>query len=349
MLAVACLLALLAYTQESGRRTDPPDRPPRENGGGGRTPDPLPVLDGSAGQKGLDAFVAACAARGDPAVAGLLALLRKGDDKTFAPRWVFVGGRLKGHPTLRAACIEALRAIPGDGATAALAEVLGATKSVEETYLLSLALEERGEVSWVPTLLDRIPAETSPTLLPVQRGMVELAARTDPAETSTRVLEGAPRGEDGSDPRTLSWALQAMPIATATETARTLLLDKGITPRAKSRYLRSILERPEVEVVTLLQEVVDARTLDETARIELAYAAAGSNGFRHDAVASRTALANGDVAEAKRMSDRFRLRMEQTTRLLNTVLDLDIGTSDDPRAVSIRKRLEAHRKFFDEG
>ena len=342
-------MALLAYRREAGRRPDgPPDRPSRDNGGGTRAaPDPLPVLDHS--RKGLEAFVDACAAQGSSAVAGLRALLAERRDATFAPRWVFADGQLKGYPTLRAAYIEALRRIPGEEATQALAYVLGATESVEETYLLALALEGRGEVAWVPTLLDRIPDEPSPTLLPVQRGMVDLAAKTDPAETSTRLLDGAPRGEDGSDPRILAWALEALPVATATETARTLLLDTRVTPRAKSRYLRSILERPELGVVTLLQEVVDSRSLDETTRIELAYAAAGSNGFRHDAVASRRALATGDLAEAKRVSDRFRLRMEQTTRLLNTALDLDIETSDDPRAANIRNRLEAHRKFFDEG
>jgi hypothetical protein len=349
VLAVAGMIAFVLV--EPSGRPRPAEPGPRVGNGADPAPadplrQPLPRVPEGAGAKDLDAFVAACAAQGEAAVPGLLRLLRQGADRQIDPRWVFAGGRTRGYPTLRAAYIAALRAIPGDGSTAALREVLAGTKSVEETYLLALALEERAEKAFVPTLLERVPLEATPALLAVQWAMVEMGARLDPLATAARLEATAPRGEDGSDPQILSRALGTLPIGTASATVRALLLDGGVTPRGKSRYLRTLLARPEIEALQVVEEVAALGQLQDEVKTDLLWAAAESDAFRLDAVARQQALAERDDLAAKHAWDRFQLRLERTTRLLGTLLGVDVATSDDPRAVALRKKLEAHRAAF---
>lgn len=344
------MVAFLLAEQGAERRHDNPAPPVTDGGDSGQTPrpaPPLPRIDEALGAKGLEAFVAACAAQGEAAVPGLLRALAEGKDRQVEPRWIFVAGGTRGYPTLRSAYIAALRAIPGDASTAALAQVMADTRSVEETCLLGLALAERRETSFVPTLLERIPAEPAPALLPVQWQMVELAARVDPGETARRLEATAPRGEDGSDPQVFARALGALPLAAATGSGRALLIDPDVTPRAKSRYLRSLLDRPEMEVLHVVEEVAGLGQLTDELKTDLAYAAVESDAFRLDGIAHETALAQGDHVTAKAASDRFRLRTEQTTRLMSAVLGIDVATSDDPRAQSLRRKLEAHEKHFE--
>lgn len=345
------MVALLLIDGGAGRRADGAG-PAGPEGGAGAEPDPspprpLPRIDESAGAQGLAAFVAACIAQGEAAVPELLRVLGEGYDRQVEPRWIFVDGRTKGYPTLRSAYIAALRAIPGDRSTAALRQVLRDTKSVEETYLLALALKERAETAFAPTLVERIPPEPAPALLPIQWAMVDLGAQMDPSATAARLEATAPRGDDGSDPQVFSRALGSLPLATATASGRALLLDAAVTPRAKSRYLRSLLNRPEMEMLQMVEEVVGLGQLSDEVKTDLSYAAVESDAFRLDTIAHQQALAERDDLAAKRVSDRFQLRIEQTTRLMSTSLGIDVATSDDPRAASLRKKLETLRKHFE--
>ncbi len=81
----------------------------------------------------MAAFVMACSAHGAEAVPSLLSFLLAGEDLVThqRPSWSYSDGELNVYPTVRAAYLDALGAIPSDAATEALGEVLGATGSIE--------------------------------------------------------------------------------------------------------------------------------------------------------------------------------------------------------------------------
>jgi hypothetical protein len=259
--------------------------------------------------------------------------------------WRFAGGRpAGGYPTLRSAYIDALASIPGADATAALLEVLDLTSSVEETFQIAWALDERGEGRWVAVSLERAAAERNATAQPVQEALVALAARADPAGTAAQVLALAPRGEDPRDPKILAGALEGLPLAVAIETARRVLDDRTVTATARDRHLESLFEREEPEVLEHVRERIRAEPPDR--RIAVAFAALRSGTFQRDVVARDVAQARGDAAEALRLRERYARRLDEVTRLVETALDE--VSAEDPRARNLRRSLDRHREAMPE-
>jgi hypothetical protein len=295
-------------------------------------------------QSELDSFVANASGRGTEAVALLMALLRGGEDATFMQRWRFRDGRLEGHPTLRATYIEALRAIPDPEAAEALAELLPLTTSPNESYLVALALKEKGKTGWSGTLLELATSGEDNRQLNTRRAMVQLAARDDPVEASRYIYLQAPRGTNRSVPRLLAEGLAAMPVEDAAAAADRLLVDPDVTEVAKGQYVRSLCKRPEVEAFSALRDLAERGELDEKIRLDTAYAMAGSSAFRMDAIHYQKAMAEGRQSDAADIRARFFRRMEEVHRYASAALSLDLDSSTDPRAAALRKHLDDHRK-----
>ncbi|MFQ5846011.1 MAG: hypothetical protein ACE5JG_13590 [Planctomycetota bacterium] len=315
------------------------------------SPEPLPRLlaavrerpKGPAAQKRLAAFVLACRGRGADAIPELMRLLGGGGDVETQVRagWIYQDGELKSYPTLRAACLEALHAIPDSRATDALREVLERTSSVEETYFIGRALRERGASGWVGFVLDRaLGAEPRPILLPRRQEMVQLAAEVDPARTAARMETESPRGEDARDPMVLAAGLETMPLDTAQATVARLLDDSAVTLRAKKRFLESFGSRSEPEALTTLRELLEAGTLSGELRIDAAMRAVNSPGFWEDQRRYAEARARGDAGAAERSRARFRRRLEAARLVVDAAYGIEPGTSDDARARPALRRLE---------
>jgi len=293
----------------------------------------------------VEAFLARCAERGEAAVPELLKRLSERRDVPFEPRWRFAGGRLKGYPTLRSAYLAALAAIPGDASADALRAVLAQNASVFEAYQIALALNDRGEAGWAKAALARAGERTSPKTLETQRAIVALAARLEPAATADQILAQAPRGEATTDPKALASALARLPAAEALATAEKLLLDPGITGRAKRRYLHSLFARPQLEQSVLLgvRAMLAGESLSRELRTEAAYAAAGAASFFSDAIAYQRALAQSKEEQAAAIQARCERRLAQVEALIDAAIGSDVNTSSDPRAASLKRMLERHR------
>jgi hypothetical protein len=297
-------------------------------------------------QSELRAFVNNASRRGGDAVPQLMDLLRGGEDAVFMPQWKFRDGALEGHPTLRAAYIEALRTIQDPDAAEALAELLPLTTSPNESYLVALALQEKGKAGWSGTLLELATHGEDNRDLGTRRAMVHLAARDDPVEASRYIYLQAPRGTDRSVPRLLAGGLTAMPMKDAAAAADRLLADRDVTEIAKGQYVRSLCRRSEVEAFSALRRLAERGELDERVRLDTAYVMAGSGAFRMDAIHYQKALAEGRQSDAADIRTRFDRRIEEVQRFASAALSLDLDSSTDPRAAALRKHIEDHRKAF---
>jgi len=317
---------------ESGRE------PVAKNGAGA---DPLP----EPAPESLPAFVRACRERGDEAVPLLLRRLRLDPDRRFAPLWKFEKGRLVGYPTLRSAYIAALAGIPGESATTALQQILPDAKSVEESYQIALALAERGAGGWSDALLARATTGTAANQQ-LRMEMAEFVARTDPEGAAALVLESAPRGDSADDGRILAAAVTALPLETAVATTGRVLDDAGITARAKSTLVRSVLRRrPEPSVFASVEEQMAQGRLDDRLKVDAAYAAANSIWFVNDVNDYESAVAQGDAAKA----DEVRRRFNERARAARSLIRAAVGPEDDKRAQAILRILEAHEKRMGDG
>ena len=333
-----------------------PDEP--GNGGGGATngtpasakelPEILEPIRSNplspASQKRMAAFVIACSTHGAEAVPSLLAFLLAGEDLVTHQRrsWAYTDGELNVYPTVRAAYLEALGAIPSDAATEALGEVLDTTSSVEESYFIARLLQQRGEQDWAPIVLDRALKTTpQPVLLPTLQRIVRLAAEADPTGTALRIDTDAPRGQDGRDPIVLAAGLETMQLAVAQATAGRLLSDASVTVRARSRFLTSFTKREEVGALRTLREIVEAGTLPDELRVAAANAAVNSPGFSRDRLHYDLARARKDANAESEARSRFTGRLDEATRIVDAAFP-----GDNPRATVLRKRLEQLAKLI---
>jgi len=318
-------------------------------------PDPLPDIAKSAHaapfsaatQKELAEFVAECRRRGAEAVPLLLQLLAQNDDQNLQPRWKFRKGELQGFPTLRAAYIAALRAIPGAEATFAMRELMRASRSAEESYLLATELNERGRGGWSGDLLRTALAGATPAALDLRREMVALATRSDPAEAALVLARDIPRGESNDDGQLIAGALGVLPLNLAISAGAPLVADADVTYRAKGHVIRAMLNRSEPEVFGALRDEVARNSMDKAIRVAIAYAAANSSSFFADAAAHDLARAAKDTAKADALRRQFDARMLAAEELISTALDLDLGSSSEMRAAAMRRTLAAHRKRFE--
>lgn len=346
IIAVAGVTGLLLKKRDPGHAGSKPSRDPGHAQPEQR-PEP-PEAEPLPDHRDRRGFLQTCAARGPEVVPQLLKRLRSGQDETHQPRWVFRAGKLDGFPTLRALYLATLASITGEEATAALAEVLSSTGSVEETYLICVSLQARGDRAWSVICLERAAAEPTPVTLPILEAMVELAARDNADEACAQLVRTAPRGQDPTEPRVFARALAVVPVARATATVAAVLDLPEVTTRAKARYLRALCNRPEPEVLNALRAVVDRGGLSLRIRTELAYAAADSMAFSLDAHAYQRAVAEGKIRSAASIRARFDRRMEEVKHLIAGALDVDVDRGTDPKAAALRRRLERHKKLLDQ-
>jgi len=288
-------------------------------------------------QKELAAFVYACAARGAEAVPLLESLLEAGHDVPIRKAWKFSPeGELDGYASLRAAYLEALRSIPGEAASQALEQAYRVA-TPEESYLIALALSERGRGGWAGALLDRADKRTAPSaamhLLPK---MVALAATHEPGETAARLESTAPRGTSTNDPRVMATALAHMPLQTALSAADRLLSDPDITLRAKTRYLNSLLTgRTELEAIRTVRVAIERAGTSEALRAAAVNDAVRSRGFLSDRLAYQHARAKGNNAAAQAARERFDRRAEEVRALI--VAAYGRGSTDRRAEIALQR------------
>ncbi|MEM8883599.1 MAG: hypothetical protein AAGD14_06015, partial [Planctomycetota bacterium] len=288
------------------------------------------------------AFVAQCRAAGPPAISALLAKLRGKENRTLAPRWQFKDGKLIGYPTERAVYLQALAAIPGSEATFALEQSLRTARSVEESYLVARALQERDVGGWSRTLLERARAGNAAN----QRLRMEIAtfaAKADAGGTAATIVEAAPRGESKDDARILAAASKALPLDLATETTTRVLDDAEITYRAKDALLRALLKRPEPEVMLRVEEELGRRELDDRMRRMMALEACNHPGFSQDVIEYGLAVSKKDMGKADVIRRRFDARERAAERLIGSALRVDPRTTSDRSAQAAMRILAAHR------
>lgn len=334
--------APLPETPEAGGSTAGRSTPPRPPDVSFAPPDVRRAPQSPRTQKDLAAFVVGLAARGSAAVPEILAFLRSGEDVELRKVWSFEQGELRDYPTLRSAYLEALRRISGGDSDRALRELFPTARSLEESYCIALALSERGDGSWTDSLAQRVGAAAEPARLGLQTAMVELAARTDPVGTARQVEVSAPRGEDGTDPQPLAAALRALPLDAARATAERLLGDAAVTPRAKGRYLDSIFRRGEPEIFDSVRSLLAGGALAGDLAVTAANAAVNSYGFVEDIQEIHRARADRDGAAEQLALARFGRRIEAARALVGAAFAVDPGNTQDARALSCLRMLEAH-------
>lgn len=297
-----------------------------------------PMQPGS--QQDLTQFVAACRAMGPDAVPKLLRMLRLDNDVRTSPRWQFKNGQLVDYPTIRATYIAALRGIPGQEAGAALVSLLPDATSAEEAYLISLSMQERGLSGWTEDLLSRAQKGNAANQQ-LRMQMAQFAAAKDPVGTAARIINDAPRGASKSDGRILMAATKSLPLGTAITTAEQLIDDQEVTYRTKQLLMSKLLERPDPEIYTALEELITRRDVGEELKIRAAHEAVTNPSFFVDMKMYQIAMANDDVAETDKIRRRFELRLRNAKSLVSTALGLDLETSTDKRAQSLNRRLQA--------
>jgi len=291
-------------------------------------------------QEDLARFVRECRDVGTEAVPMILQLLRLDNDVRTAPMWKFKDGKLVGYPTLRATYITALRSIPGAEAGAALVSLLPDAESAEEAYLISLSMQERGLSGWTEDLLSRAQKGNAVNRQ-LREQMARFAAANDPIGTAARILHDVPRGASKSDARVLLSATTSLPLELAMTTTERLIEDQDVTYRAKQLLLAKILERPEPEVYTALEELMNRREFGEELRIRTAHEAVNNTSFFIDMKSYQAAVAAKDTAKADEIRRRFNLRLRYAKSLVSTALRLNVETSTDKRAQSLNRRLRA--------
>ncbi|MGQ0613331.1 MAG: hypothetical protein ACT4PV_06305 [Planctomycetaceae bacterium] len=299
-------------------------------------------------QKRLAAFVHACAARGEGALPELLAFLRTGEDVEAAKTWSFVDGELREYPSLRAACLEALRAIPGRAATDALREAFASPASLEEATYAALALHERGDASWVGALLERAARSEAPAQQHIVKLAAQMAGAADPEAAGAALEAAAPRGDARGDPKDLAAVLTGMPLASARATALRLLQDGAVTVLAKSRYLRAISRRNDPEAVAILREALEGPGLQGDLRVDAANAAVDAAGFFEDLRLLEMAQAQGDGPGADGAIRRLRDRSAEARRAVGAAFGVDPASTSDPRATLLLQRIREIEERIEE-
>lgn len=292
----------------------------------------------SAGDRaGVRKVMADWIARGPAAVGEIERLLESGADVALLDRWRF-REEAGDPPSLRAAAILALAAIPGEESTAALSRAAGAARSAGEAWLAVAALRDRGRSGWGEAALTAAVGESPEGQDPYQARLIETASAEEPAAASRKLLADAPRDQDPRDPGALAKALRHMPWNDASRAATSLLEDPGVTLRAKRRYARSLLDRPEPEAIRFARDAWDRSGRSPEFAEEIADGLARSDAFEEDEALLRSATAE----EGERIRARIRLRIEEARALLD-------GLFPDPEAApnaakKARKRIEQYAK-----
>jgi hypothetical protein len=292
-------------------------------------------------QRLLLEFVRACAEHGAAAVPELALRLRNEPDVEIEPRWSFENGRVRGFPSLRSAYIAALLAIPGPEARDALLAALELTASPEEAYQIAAGLADRGEGGFTATAIARATKAAAGDL-EVARDLVALVVRADPEGAAAEILAQSPRGANGADPALLAHGLEVLPLERATATAKGLVADPGVTPKAKERYLRSLCDRGEPEILATLRELAQDGKLDRELRLAAAYGAVGSRAFYLDQAAYAIAAAGGEGPPPAEIRERYERRLAEATLLIEAAVQADVGASTQVLE-SLRRRLEDQR------
>jgi hypothetical protein len=243
--------------------------------------------------------------------------------------WDFADGQLREYPSVRAACLEALRQIDAPESTRALKDWLQVTEVAGEAYLAALALSERGEAGFAPRLLDvAVEADGS---LPLE--MVRLAGSSDPATTARRIADAAPRGAEKRDPGVLARGLAVVSWEAAGPVARGLLEEPGVTARARLRYAHALLERPEAEALGIVREALGRGALPANEARDLAERAVASRAFADDLRAAQ----DGDAAARERAL----LRGDEARRLIEAAASAGAEGTD-----SLLARLDTQLARF---
>ncbi len=290
--------------RSDGRAPDaPPDRAPTPDGGSVDVLLDVRAAPASpAAQKSLAAFAMSQAARGRDAVPDLVDLLRRPDIDCGRP-WEFADGELREYPSVRAACLEALRRIDTPDATRALRSWLDVTEVAGEAYLAGLALSERGETGFAPRLLD-VAVEADG---PVPLEMVRLAAGSDPTGTARRIADAAPRGAEKRDPGILARGLALVRWEEAGPVARVLLEEPAVTARARLRYSQALVDRPEADALAVVREALERGAVPAAEARDLAERAIGARAFADDLRAARDGEAAARARAVERAAEARRL------------------------------------------
>jgi hypothetical protein len=289
-------------------------------------------------QQLLADFVRDCAERGAAAVPELLDRLRHESDVQLQTRWDFQHGRLRGFPSLRSAYIGALLLIPGQEAVDALLETVETTLSANEAYQIAAGLVAREEGGFTRAAIDRA-LKAGPGDAEVARDLIALAARADPEGTAGEIALRSPRGEDPADPALLAEGLEGLPLERASATGQELCADPRVTRKAKERYLRSLCDRGEPELLARLRELAQGDLLDRELKVALAYAAAGSRAFYADQAAYGVATAGGEGPPPEEIRARYERRLLEVEQLIAVAVAPDNG----PALESLRRRLTEQR------
>ena len=77
---------------------------------------------------------------------------------------------------------------------------------------------------------------------------------------------------------------------------------------------------------------------------EAANLAANAGGFQRDAIDYGLAISKNDRPAAEKIRVRFDKRLTEVHRLVLAALNIDLRTSEDPRATAINKALDRARK-----
>jgi len=349
--AAAAAYLVLAGREPSSRHDRPSTGDAEKSAQPGPAPGPAdPLLpDPGADGSGLPGFVEGAVAKGDAAVAALLGILRSGRDVGAGRIWrfrgaTFAGAELDGIPTLRAACLEALRRIRTPAATAALREAFGLCAGVEESYLCALALAERDERGFAAEAFSRSGAVPDPPRLPVQQALVALAASVEPRLALDHLRNSAPRDRSDEDPQVAAAALAGVPAETVPDAARALLEEPAITLRGKSRYVESLLRRKDVAAYRALREICAGGALTDDLRAFVAHHAVQGPVFEEDAAALHVAVAGRDLRAADLLRARLDERYVEARLLVGAAFGVEADRTDDPRALAALRILEEHRK-----
>jgi hypothetical protein len=194
----------------------------------------------------------------------------------------------------------------------------------------------------VPTAVERALQPGAPGQRPTRKSLLEIAAEADPAETSTLLIARAPRGRDATDPTVLTHGLKALPLDTAMFTGTTLLDDVEVTGKTKTRVLRDLCSREELDVFDRLRRSVQRGTWSESLRLDLAYAAANAPAFFTDPIQYSIARAAGRGPELYQIRERYNRRLQEVEQLVAAALAH--LNDDDPRVLSLQRMLDKHRR-----
>jgi hypothetical protein len=293
-------------------------------------------------QKELAEFVARCVARGADAVPELVAYLHAGDDVDCGRGWHFVDGEPRGYPSLRAAFVDALRRIPGPAATAALRDLVGATRSAGEAYLAARTLHARGETGWERALLALIGADDASSRA-VHVRMVELVAAAAPGDTARALEERAPRGEGEPDPGPLARALTHLPWDAAQQAGVRLLDDAGVGATAKKRYVNALVGRPEPAALGVVRQALERGALPAAIHRDVVALTVQAPAFLVDARAYAAARKAGDDAATKEIRARAEARVAEARHVLGVLF---AGRLDSAQAKQAFRRLESQLTRF---